>query len=211
MLPTPITDHADQAISRLIEHFSGPNKPALYGMIRSLVAQIQELEDVGWDVVFGRMLDPAPGETRRAVGAQLDVLGKIVGLKRGGLDDDKYRLGIRLQILVNRSYGRTRDLMKIVRTAIGVAGEIAAYREEHHHVYYVRLEEIPDWMAVMLGRALQRARAAGYRAMFEYFTDRVDASRVARFGWSGDAGVGNGGFGWSGDDSLGGLMTSIQG
>lgn len=208
MIPTPITDHADQAVDRLIEHYSGEStKRILYGLIRTYSGQIQELEDALWSVIYGRLLDPAPGQTAQAEGVQLGVLGKLVGCAREGYSDPEYRLAIRLQIRVNRSFGTGEDLLEIVRLAIGPSALMDRYREEYYHVTYFGFDGITTVLAKLLYRVLQRSRAAGYRVLLEYYTDRIDPSRLLRLSWAGDLSVGANGLGWSGDASRGGLAT----
>lgn len=208
MIPDPITNHVEAAIERLIEHFSGLDKPTLYGLIRAHVGQIQDLEDVAWQVIWGRLLDSAPGRTERAEGVQLDVLGKIVGCERGAYPDAEYRHAIRLQIRVNRSFGTPEDLLQVTRLAIG-ALPISVHREEYHHVTYFYVEALSTSLAFVLHRSLQKTRAAGYRAVLEYYTDRIDPSRVFRWAHAGTGG--NGGLGHGGDPTSGGLLTSKRG
>lgn len=211
MIPSKNSDHVDEAIDRVIEHFSGPDKPVLRGLIRSHVEQIQGLEGAAWEVLWGRLLDPAPGRTEKAVGVQLNVLGTIVGASREGLDDDHYREAIRLQVRINQSFGTPEDLLHILRLAVGTGA--FEYHEEWHHVFYTYIQGVSVVLAFVVFRSLQKARAAGTRAVFEYYTDRIDASRVFRWAngnISGGTG-GNGGFGDQGNASSGGLLTSIQG
>ena len=222
MLPTQITDHFDQAIDRKIEHYSGV-KPVFDGVAFAHIDQLQQLEDEIWKVIYGRCLDPAPGQSEGARGNQLDILGKLVGIKRQGYTDDEFVAAIRLQILINHSFGRFDDLLTIVRTAIGISGVITAYERQYHHVAYFRLDHISDVLALVLYRSLQKARAAGYRAMFEYYTDSKSPLGLALAGWTDSDGnaasgvTGQGGFGWTdsnGDTSsgvAGGFFTSMQG
>ena len=206
-VPDRITDHVEAATARLIAQFRSP-KPVLHGMIRSYVEQLQELEDVLWDVINHRLLDPAPGETVGAEGVQLDVLGKIVGQPRLGLSDVAYRSAIRLKVRVNRSRGSSEDLIEILRLAMP-APKVFTYREEWVHSFYTVVEDISVELAFTLLTSLDKARAAGYRAILEYFTDRVTEPDMFR--WANDTSGGQGGFGDDGDFASGGLMWSMQG
>jgi hypothetical protein len=49
-----------------------------------------------------------------AIGAQLDVVGKLAGQKRNGLVDDVYRRYIRARIRANRSTGSLNDLLRVL-------------------------------------------------------------------------------------------------
>jgi hypothetical protein len=176
-VPTPITDHVAAAIARLISQFRSP-KPVLHGMMESYVEQLQELEDVLWDVINHRLLDPAPGETVGAEGVQIDVLGKIVGQPRLGLTDVAYLLAIKLKIRVNRSRGSNVDLLEILRLAMPLP-KAFNYREEFINASYTYVEDISLELAFTLLTSLYSARAAGYRAILEYHTDRVDTRRYS--------------------------------
>ncbi len=207
MIPSQITDHLDAAIARLISQFRDP-KPVLHGMIKSYVDQIQELENVLWDVINHRLIVPAPGETVGAEGVQLDVLGKIVGQPRLGLSDEAYLDALRLRIRVNRSRGSSVDLLEILRLAMPLP-KVFSYREEWHLSSYTYVEEISIELALTLLSVLNAARAAGYRAILEYTTDRIDPTDL--FKWADDTTGGHGGFGNDGDATSGGLLTSTQG
>lgn len=208
MIPSQITTHVDDAIDRLIEHFSGPDKPVLNGLLTTYAQGIQDLEDALWAMIYGRLLIAAPGQAHGAVGVHLDTIGRLIGAPREGLDDDTYRVLLLLTIRVNRSFGTTVDLLEIARLAIGDAYGEFVYREEAVLSTYFYFEALPVPIAIILVRALEKARAAGTRAVVEYYTDRVDSTTV--FLWANGATGGQGGFanGSSGD---GGLLTAEQG
>lgn len=68
------TDHAGEALERLLEQLEG--KGRLEALVRSYVAGAQDLEDVLWE------MHTAGFDLDTAVGAQLDIIGAIVGAKR---------------------------------------------------------------------------------------------------------------------------------
>jgi hypothetical protein len=208
MIPTVITDHLEAATARFISQFRSP-KPVLHGLLASYVEQLQILEDVLWDVINHRLLDPAPGESVGAEGVQLDVLGKIVGQPRLGLSDVAYRLAIKLKIRVNRSRGSSEDLLEILRLAMPDP-KVFTYTELYHLASYIYVEEISVELAFTVLTSLNHARAAGYRAILEYSTDRIDPADLFRWEDEVAGGVGVGGFGDDGEAS-GGLLTSMQG
>lgn len=105
----PITTHAAQAVEQLPAQ---RRRPKFEAFVRLLSARIQALEDVFWEILGGRLLDSA-------VGAQLDVLGAIVGVERGGLDDDAFRLLVRVRIRLNRSAGTGDDVLEVFRLLLG--------------------------------------------------------------------------------------------
>lgn len=100
-----ITDHIAAALRRLALQFR--DKPVMRAVISLFVAQIQDLENVGFEVLTERRLDTAVGE-------QLDVLGRIVGEPRNdAADDDVYRLRIRARVRANISTGSVADLYSV--------------------------------------------------------------------------------------------------
>lgn len=97
-------DHRALAISRLTTQFR--ESPNLISYIETLLVEAQRVEDLFHEVVTSRYLDTA-------IGAQLDILGLLVGQLRvfiddgmGGtvqLTDDEYRAFIRARIATNNS------------------------------------------------------------------------------------------------------------
>lgn len=77
----PLPPTADP-LRRLVEQFRG--KPRIEALLKAIAAQVQHLEDVATDLRENRWLDSAEG-------AQLDGLGRILGLPRGAWDDEQYR------------------------------------------------------------------------------------------------------------------------
>ncbi|HEY3802246.1 MAG TPA: hypothetical protein VGL61_06540 [Kofleriaceae bacterium] len=53
-----------------------------------------------------------------AVGAQLDVLGKIVGQVRLGSSDDDYRRYIQARIAANRASGKREELINVAKLVL---------------------------------------------------------------------------------------------
>lgn len=80
---TPITDHAQQALARLTSAFS--QAPNARGIIEVFAQMVQAIEDATLSVAQGQLAKSGPMQ-----GAALDVLGRIVGQTRGGLNDATY-------------------------------------------------------------------------------------------------------------------------
>lgn len=128
-LPAPVTvsapvvapvagarDHVAIALGRLPQQFKDATK--LQAFISAFMSESQALENAMQDLLTQRTLD-------NAVGAQLDVIGKIVGQARGGLSDTDYRRYCRARIAANRSNGVPEDLIKVAEAAIAdVAAKI---------------------------------------------------------------------------------------
>lgn len=105
-----ITDHSDAAVDRLAGQFK--NKEKIEGFLRSFTDQVQNFEDV-----LIQMRDLMTVST--ATGAQLDLLGEIVGVTRGGRTDSNYRLAIRAKIAINVSKGTPDEIITIFALLTG--------------------------------------------------------------------------------------------
>jgi hypothetical protein len=97
-------DHRARSLELML--WQDLDKPRLRALAEALAHGAQLLEDQTWALISGRVLDTA-------FGAALDQWGALVGVTRGGLDDDAYRAMIEVQILANRCLGTTDDLIKI--------------------------------------------------------------------------------------------------
>lgn len=110
-----------------------------------------------------------------AIGAQLDVLGKIVGQARNGLDDDDYRRYVRARISANRSQGVAEDLIKVAVLVLGNLAATIAVGTEGIATTYVNVTGITvtDGIANILLEFLQDAVSAGVRPILgtKYVTD----------------------------------------
>lgn len=112
------TDHAEQLVRLLPSQFQ--DKPQLAGLLADIAPAAQELETAFAALVLERTIDAA-------VGAQLDVIGRIVGQDREGLSDELYRRYIRARIRATRSNGTRADLgdiTRLVMTGLGVTVDI---------------------------------------------------------------------------------------
>jgi hypothetical protein len=125
-------EHVQRGVERLIDRYRLPRTSAL---LASWLTEVQAVEDALWQLLVERSLATAEG-------AQLDVLGAIVGEPRRGRDDETYRLWISARNMVSRSSGVTTELIAIARKLIGPTDTI-------------RLEEYyPAAMVIRLGGIL---------------------------------------------------------
>ncbi len=99
--PTLFTTHVSQGLKRLLVQFQG--QPNFAGQLRSFLLQVQELEQVFFDLRVQRYVD-------NAVGAQLDGIGRVVGETRKGKNDTDYRTAIKGRILSNRANSRVEEI-----------------------------------------------------------------------------------------------------
>jgi hypothetical protein len=155
--PTHITDHADQAVARLLQQYrEGVSVPAL---ISALCAPLQELEDVLWDIRLRRAVATAEG-------AQLDVLGRIVGQPREGRTDPVYRIWILARVRLNKGSGRPEDILQIFA---GITQGMTALdlEEQYPAAFVLRVGLSPGVAAQELASLLHLAKAGGVRAIVE--------------------------------------------
>jgi hypothetical protein len=100
---TTISNHADQAVARLLSQYQG--KPGFAGLVRALVGPIQDIEAALVQMNTLRGLNTASG-------ANLDGIGKIVGVARfPGEGDEPYRVRIKAKIIINISEGEPESVI----------------------------------------------------------------------------------------------------
>ena len=105
-----IPNHSDRAVGLLIDQFK--NKPDLEALVRIYVDEIQLLEDAFWEFIAARDVDTSTGESLR-------FLGKKVGRRFAGEEQETFRLLVKTQILINRSHGKWRDLNAVATALFG--------------------------------------------------------------------------------------------
>jgi hypothetical protein len=161
--PVEPIDHVVAALSRLKQQFK--DRPKIEAMLTALVAEVQPLESALQQLYHERAIDTA-------IGAQLDVLGAIVGQPRGGLSDELYRRYIRTKISVNQSDSLVENVIRVMN--LFVNDDAASYEVD---------EQYPAGIAARVhGRILTEAEsdglirflrdtvAAGVRILLEYLT-----------------------------------------
>lgn len=115
MIPERI-DHIEQGLTRLPEQFR--DKPNIEGLLKSWLTSVQTTEDRLFSLLNFRSVDTA-------IGVQLDNIGRLVGARRDGNSDERFRDRIILQILINNSEGNPKDLLEILSFATN--GSIVKY------------------------------------------------------------------------------------
>ena len=181
-----VTDHEDQGVALLITQFR--DKPLIEIMLRALLEQVQEAENALFALLIERTIDTA-------VGAQLDVIGKIVGQSRGTFDEDTYRTFIRGRVLVNRSSGTTDQMVEIVNTLLpdGVSLRVKEYYPAAFQLEVT--SSISDGLGNAIAAIVLEAKALGIAPHFLWF----NGPAVFRMAQPGDSipspnGFGNGVF-----------------
>lgn len=163
-----ITTHAADAVARLLEQFrTGASMPAL---VRTFAAQAQAAEDALWDVLVLRQL-------ASATGAQLDVLGRVLGQPREGRADADYVLWLRARMLINLGSGRPEDLLAIF--AAVTQGSTGLQLEEQFPASIVlRISSASTVDPAQAAAILQLAKAGGVKAVLEAATS-IDTTSFA--------------------------------
>lgn len=108
MNATLIETHVADAQARLLEQYKG--RPNLEAFFAVFTQHVQQLENALFGIPEGFQLF---GD--KAQGAQLDVVGALVGVARNGLNDDQYRALIRGTIAQNNGDATTETLLTIIR------------------------------------------------------------------------------------------------
>lgn len=153
-----VADHCERGIARLIEQYK--RKPRIEAIVCILADEVQEVEDALWELYTRRSVSSA-------FGAQLDVLGLIVGRARGGLEDEDYRAWIKAQIRANRSSGSPTDILHILRLIFGDAADVEL-REWWPATFTVTLHEELTLSPAVILAILKQAKSAGVRVVLEY-------------------------------------------
>lgn len=177
-----VTDHEDQGVALLIAQFK--DQSFIEILVRALMEQVQELEDTLWDLLTKRAIDTA-------VGAQLDVIGKIVGQERGTFDEDTFRTFIRGRVLVNRSSGTTDQMVELVNTLLPDGASLVV-KEYFPAAFQIQVTgSVPDWFGNALAAIVLEAKALGVAPHVTWF----NGPAVFRFAIPGDTTPSPNGFG----------------
>lgn len=150
-----ITDHAAQMVANLILALRKPRLEALLTDV--LGPALQEVEDEAFGFLAGR-------DVLTAVGAQLDIIGRIVGLARQGWGDDRYRAYLLAQIAIRYSRGngdRLLDVLAILSQTEGLTYLFEVYPAQVQMEYDGPLYPTePEWAADLV-TFLERAACPG--------------------------------------------------
>lgn len=165
-----VTDHEDRAAARLTEQFK--DKAAVVALLKTWAAQVQSLEDQSQELQLQRALASASG-------INLDLLGAIVGQPRGGRNDTQYRLWIAGRVLVNKSRGKTQQLIAIAAKLANGPVRLREFYPATFTIYCDRVIVGAD--GVEIAKLLDIAKAAGIRMHFVWY----DSPTAFRFSTSG--------------------------
>lgn len=156
--PPASIDHVSRGLARFLEQYK--SKPKLNALARVYLNRIQELENACWEVILYRLLPNAEG-------AQLDMIGRIVGRGRNGLVDSDYLIAIRAQIRINRSCGTPEDMIDVTRLSVP-AGFTFTYDEAYPKTVLITVIGAVNWTIDVLYDNLFRAKSSGTKLFLQY-------------------------------------------
>lgn len=165
-------------------------------LLTELVTPMQTVEDTLRALFTERRVDTA-------VGAQLEVLGRIVGQPRNGADDDTYRRYIRARIAANKSNGLIEDVIKIARLVVNDPDLRAHVDNAGHASLIVNLDGVvvSGGVAEIVQGFLLSAVDGGVRVYTRYSLFLDDETFAFEGGDEGS------GWGWSGDPQYGDFFS----
>lgn len=170
--PVQVTDHVAKALARVTSRYQ---KPKILALVAALTRPKQELENVLFVLLGAMNVDDATGDL-------LTKIGRIVGEERAGRSDAELRPAVRLRIRVNRSRGRSVDIVDISRLAAAVNATTPAYYEHYPAGWHVEIANLAG--ALEVAKLLGEAKAAGSGGHLVY---TPDADQYFVWGYDGDA------------------------
>lgn len=170
------TDRSGDALKKIAMQFK--SKEHFEEFLKAYLIQDQELENVFYDVFLLRMLG-------YAAGAQVDVLGRIVGETRQSRNDTDYLAAIRARIRLNRQNAKIEDILYALSLVLGGKYQLTRIGNLNGVVRLMdALDAATDPSPEAFDAALQKARVAGSRLDFQY--SRQDEDHTLKWS-SGDA------------------------
>jgi len=151
-----MTVHLTKALERLPQQLR--DKDNLSALVTVLVEPADDLEAALVDLLTERTVDTA-------VGAQLRVIGRLVGqYPAGEASDDLYRRKIRARIATNKSRGTTQALLNITRLVINDSTVSVVLAFQGHKEASIELVgPVLDSVQDILASFIRKAAAAGER------------------------------------------------
>ena len=155
-MPEPVfIDQTELGLSRMLSQWS--DKKNITGLFKSYLENIQPLEEM-WQQLLNER------DIYSAIGAQLDVLGLIVGEPREGLDDDQYRIAILNRIAINSSDGTPPKVLEILRL-LSNSQDVNLFEYFPASVYYYTAGFISQATPITMDNA--SAAGVSVRVMFD--------------------------------------------
>lgn len=197
MPPIRSTTHEETGLDRLLDIFKKPKCEAFVGARLKLV---QDLETAVWEVNDYVSIEAG-------FGIILDNIGALVGRGRNDYSDDDYKVGLYVQIRLNRATGVEADLEDV--TEIATSGGSENYVLTEHYPKTAIVERLePDVAVEPMIDNLRQLRPLGTR-MFLIYSPVAARANTFICGLSTDPTLGDGdqGCGISTDLDIGGRLS----
>ena len=162
------TTRIAEALAKLTDQFKG--QVNIEAIISACVNQSQQLEAAAFDVIENTLVATAEG-------AQLDGLGAVVGVERGGFSDADYRIRIAARILQNQASGTIPELLELCTTL----GAVTPVLTEQQPAAFSIITDSPTLSGREIGQVVSETKPAGVRAWFIWH----ESTNPFRFGVSG--------------------------
>lgn len=146
------------------------NAPIVVAFANLIGAEAQEIENALWQIYSQMGLTTqAPGFTP-AVGAQLDLMGKILNLPRTDPNDALYLALLIAQSLVLRSSGRLPEIERVLSIVLPGGANTVTITELFPAAFLVDLsaQPITAQFAAVYDRIVQQLRGGGILAQLLY-------------------------------------------
>ena len=152
----PTYNYIDIAKNLLIEQYK--NKPNINYILEAIISPFQELGIVLEEIIESRNLDTANGYS-------LDMIGDRVGVERGTMSDNEFRLEIKFQIILNRSNGEPETLIYALKFLANAT--IVHYSEPHPATVFLMYQSLELPPSGLLSR-MQKIAPAGVKVIIGY-------------------------------------------
>jgi hypothetical protein len=132
-------------------------------LLAVIISPAQDVEDALQQLRSERFVDTAVGE-------QLDIIGRIVGQLREGLDDDDYRRYIRARIAVNASSGTIENVLTVAFLVVYDETATLSLTPEGTATVRLRVDGlvVSASLGVILYRFASMAVSAGVRIVVQW-------------------------------------------
>ena len=191
---TQISTHVVDAVARLLIQYRG--KTNIEGLVQAFVTPTQAIENTIFQLLTQRMLP-------NAVGAQLDMVGKLIGVSRiPGQSDTDYIHSIQIGIIENNSTADPETIISLFKLLTS-ASQIFLSDNYYGSIGIMSELNLTQTQINLLFPQIKTALGAGIRIEYIGHFDVMNP-----FAFDGPS-VG-GGFGTTTDGTIGGKFATIS-
>lgn len=149
-----ISNYVTRARNLIVEQFE--DSELFLKIIDTFSVQIQELENVIFDIRIKRYLSIATG-------AQLDGIGDIVGERRKGRNDSDYKIALNFRIFINGSYGQMNTLSTFLSQSLSPS-ESFTIKENYPAAIDVVIKSVqPQFLSNSIFKSVDGLAAGGVK------------------------------------------------